>query len=101
MAAALRVEVRLAGRSGFNTYVGCIVGDNSYPTGGWAIDAPGDLGYRRMVVGAKAGYVPEWDAANQKLKIYRDGETGSAGALSELNNGSSVLNGAEMDFIAI
>lgn len=65
-----------------------ITGDSSYATGGYAITA-NQVNFSRitavLAVGANTGYVPVWDAANSKLKVfYGDNNNASDGPLIEV-----------------
>lgn len=58
--------------------------DNSYPTGGEALDLSGDFPILLGVFtdGGKAGYVPQYDYANKKILMYEAGA--DAAALDEV-----------------
>jgi hypothetical protein len=59
---------------------GTIALDSSFLAAGEPIDATGDLGYSDLwITGTSSGYVGSWDAANQKLLMYR--QTAATGAL--------------------
>ena len=61
-----------------------ILMDSSYPTGGEPITGPGTRGYLSMTLAASGGYVPEWDRAAQKLKVYR--QSAATAPLAEVAN---------------
>lgn len=66
-----------------------IATDSSYPTGGESL-TPADLGLstiKFLAASANAGYVPEYDYTNQKLKLYYgDNNNASDGPLIEVPN---------------
>lgn len=51
---------------------GTITFDSTYPAGGEVIDAPGDRDYEHLwfTGSGTGGYVPVYDKANRKLKMY-------------------------------
>lgn len=51
---------------------GTITFDSTYPAGGEVIDAPGDRDYEYLWAAGSGtgGYVPVYDKANKKLKMY-------------------------------
>ena len=61
-------------------YEGTIALDNSYPTGGYAIDVPNNARITTMVCGAAGGYTFHFIASTQKLKVYRGDNTNAAAA---------------------
>lgn len=68
---------------------GTVAFDASYPTGGEPIDATGDIGYQELwITGTTGGYQGSWDAANQKLLMYR--QTAATGALVEVPNATDL-----------
>lgn len=67
---------------------GTISFDSSYPTGGEAIDAPGDVGYEYALVSPNAGYVGYWDRANQKLLAYQ--QSAATSALTQVPNATNM-----------
>lgn len=104
MAATLFIEGSIPGPSGAHLYYGKITMDNSYPTGGEAIDAPGDKGFSKMWLtpaGAVAsnGVVGLWDAVNQKV-IAVWGNAGTASQLPEVT-ATTDLSATVFDFLAI
>jgi hypothetical protein len=70
-----------------------VTGDSSYETGGEALTA-NQLGLSRitaLVPVPNTGYIPVWDAANSKLKIfYGDNNNASDGPLIEIPNATDV-----------
>lgn len=105
MAATLVEEVSIPIGQGFSLCWGTVTFDNSYPTGGEAIDATGDIGYKRFCpAGASDGYVPIWDKTNQKLKLFRQKDPAAAGgadiALPEVAN-TADMSAVSVDFVAI
>lgn len=64
--------------------------DNSYPTGGEAVDLLGLLGWTRLsmvVIPSKSGYVFEWDYTNNKIIVYYgDNNNAADGPLIEVPN---------------
>jgi hypothetical protein len=83
MAISIRIDVvENLGNSKFVT--GTIVWDSSYPTGGESVtinDSTYDVTLERIAhMNANGGgYVYGWDAANQKLKVYRQKDPANAG----------------------
>jgi hypothetical protein len=76
-------------------------GDTSYPTGGEAIDAPGDKGYHHLLVTSSGGYIGQWDATNQKIKAYYgDNNNASDGPLIEVPD-TTDLNAVSFPFIGL
>ena len=73
--------------------VSTITGDSSYATDGEAITA-NQLGLTRitaLVPVANSGYVPVWDQANSKLKVfYGDNNNASDGPLIEIPNATDI-----------
>lgn len=62
-------------------YFGTIALDNSYPTGGEAVDLGSNERIDRLeVTGGKSGYQFSWDSANQKLIVYQGDNTNAAAA---------------------
>ncbi len=62
--------------------------DASYPTGGEAL-TPGDFGLtviEMMIIAPNAGYVFEYDVANEKLKAFWVDTTVDGAALAEVAN---------------
>jgi hypothetical protein len=76
---------------------GTIAFDSSYPTGGEAVDAPGDNGYHHLLVGAAGGYVGYWDRSNQKLIAYQ--QSAATSALTQVPN-TTDLSAVTFPFIA-
>lgn len=63
-----------------------ILMDSTYPSGGEAIDAVGDLGYFYATFDGPSttGYIAKWDKANQKIKVfYGDNNNAADGPLIE------------------
>jgi hypothetical protein len=78
--------------------LGTVQFDNSYPTGGEAIDATGDLGYDIMVF--EGGTVTaSWDKANQKVLAYW-GNAGTASLHPEVT-ATTDLSAVTLQFLAI
>src|SRR4051812_28547200 len=94
MAATLDVQKSISLQSGLRMEVGTISGDAAYPSGGWPISPGGSTGYWKAIVQASAGYVPEYDEAAQRLKVYRQRDPAAAGgadiALPEVANGTNL-----------
>lgn len=105
MAATLTVEGQIPGISGANLYFGTILMDNSYPTGGEAIDPPGDAEYQKMWITARGpvvagqGVIATWDKANKKVVVYW-GNAGSASVLPEVT-ATTDLSTTVFDFLAV
>jgi hypothetical protein len=60
--------------------------DATYPAGGEAIDAVGDIGYLTVWFSGPSttGYIGKWDATNQKIKVfYADNNNAADGPLIE------------------
>jgi hypothetical protein len=77
---------------------GVVTLDNSYPTGGEAIDATGDLGYDTMIFESST-VVLQWDKANQKVVAFW-GNAGTASVLPEVT-ATTYLSTVAAQFIAI
>lgn len=77
---------------------GTIAFDSSYPTGGEAVDAPGDSGYHHLQVGPAGGYVGYWDKANQKLIAYQ--QSAATSALTQVPN-TTDLSAVSFPFIGL
>ncbi len=78
MAATLNEERRIDLAESMVLCFGTVALDNSYPTGGEPIDAPGDFGYVKMFFEGST-YSLAWDKANQKI-IARNGTSEAANA---------------------
>jgi hypothetical protein len=98
MAATLTEEGRISLGGSRALAWGTVLMDNSYPTGGEAIDATGDLGYDAMVFESST-VVLQWDKANQKVVAYW-GNAGSASVLPEVT-ATTDLSAVSAQFIAI
>ena len=105
MAASIRIQ--RAEALGNSTAVwGTIVLDSSYPTGGEAIaiaDTTNDITLERIDVlfAQGAGYLGDWDEANQKLIMrYFDYDAGADGAAIQVPN-TTDLSSVTVDFFAI
>lgn len=62
----------------------------TYATGGEAISIPKVERVKGMIpLGGQAGYVADYDSANQKLKLRQDNGTATAAALPEVANGAT------------
>ena len=72
--------------------------DSSYPTGGEAIDAAGDLGYD-VVIFEPGVIVANWDKANQKVVAYW-GNAGTASVLPEVTDTTSLAT-VTLQYLAI
>lgn len=78
---------------------GSIALDSSYPTGGEAFDAPGDLGYHDLwITGTAAGYLATWDKTNQKLIAYQ--QSAATSALTQVPNATD-LSAVAVRFCAL
>lgn len=74
-----------------------VTGDNSYPTGGWAL-TPSQLGFSNNatdlvvdIIGTGGGFMPEYDYTNQKLKVYWFNYPGAAAAAAaEVTNATNL-----------
>lgn len=88
MAAVVTVRQRRKLSNGF-AIIADVAMDNSYPTGGEAVTT-GQFGLEvfDFVLGAPSGgYVPEFDHANKKLKVfYGDNNNVADGPLIEVPN---------------
>lgn len=82
MAATLTETDRIPIGSSKVLCLGTVTLDNSYPTGGEAIDAAGDLGYDVMIFESST-VVLQWDKANQKVVAFW-GNAGTASLLPEV-----------------
>lgn len=99
MAATLVEEVVIPIGQSKALVLGTVTGDSSYPSNGWALDAPGDLGYSKFIpAGGGGGYVGQWDKTNQKLKAFR--QSAATSALTEVPN-TTDLSAVAFDFIAV
>jgi hypothetical protein len=78
---------------------GTVLLDNSYPTGGEAIDATGDLGYDKVMFEAGGSCVLQWDKANQKVLAFWTGSTVNT-ALVQVPN-TTDLSAVTADYIAL
>lgn len=81
---------------------GTITGDASYPTGGYALNPPGDIDYEGLVAspsgGTTAASVAGWVPATKKLMAY--GSNGAAPAqLVEIANTTN-LSAQVWEFVA-
>lgn len=77
---------------------GTLTLDSSYPTGGEAIDAPGDAGFHHLLVAPAGGYVGYWDKANQKIIAYQ--QSAATSALTQVPNATD-LSAVVFPFIAL
>lgn len=76
--------------------------DSTYPAGGEAIDAVGDVGYFALwfTGPSTTGYVGKWDAANQKVKVfYGDNNNAADGPLIE--NATTDLSAETFDAVGL
>jgi hypothetical protein len=71
MAASVLIEKDISIGATEHLYVVAITLDNSYPTGGYALDPAANQRLERLLVPNAGGYTFEWIPASQKLKIYR------------------------------
>jgi hypothetical protein len=94
MAATLIEE----GREGIFAW-GTVTLDSNYPDGGEAIDAIGDLGYKKVFFEAGTGIVAQWDKANQKVVAYW-GNAGTASLLPAVT-ATTDLSAQVLDYLAI
>lgn len=79
-----------------------ILMDATYPAGGEAIDATGDVGYVAMwfTGPSTTGYVGKWDIANQKIKVfYGDNNNAADGPLIE--NATADLSAETFDAVGL
>lgn len=81
-------------------YRGTIAFDNNYPTGGEAIDVGSNETISYLSAPPSAGYLFEWDRANQKLKVYW-GNAGTASVLPEFTSTGDLSALTAVPFIAI
>lgn len=98
MAATLVEQARISIGESRALCFGTVTMDSSYPTGGEAIDAAGDLGYEKMIFEGGT-VVLQWDKANQKV-VALWGNAGSASVLPEVTN-TTDLSAIVADYIAI
>lgn len=98
MAATLTVREQIPIGSSKVLELGTVTLDNSYPTGGEAIDATGDLGYDTMIF-ESGTVVLNWDKANQKVIAYW-GNAGTASVLPEVT-ATTDLSAVTAQFMAI
>lgn len=82
---------------------GTITGDSSYPTGGYALNPPGDIDYESLVAapagGTTAASAAGWVVSTKKLMAY--GSNGAAPAqLVEIANTTN-LSAQVWAFIAV
>ena len=94
--ASIDIQHSVSIRSGFRIELGTIAMDASYPTNGESLSPGGDRGWWKAFVAPSAGYVPSWDAAAQKLKVYR--QSAATGALTEVPNATD-LSAVSFDVI--
>lgn len=104
MAAVVTIEKEIPIGASERLYLGVIALDNSYPTGGEAIDVAGNTSFRKLFAQPTAGYVFEWDEDGQKLKAFRQRDPGAIGGadvpLPEVTNLADLSALTEIDFIA-
>lgn len=98
MAATLNEEGRAPIGQSRALVWGTVTMDSSYPTGGEAIDATGDLGYEKLVFEGGT-VVLQWDKANQKV-VALWGNAGSASVLPEVT-ATTDLSAIVADYIGI
>lgn len=100
----LQKAANITQMKGIKMSFGTIALDDSYPTGGEAI-TPADLGLAQvfaLIAFPTAGYVPEWDGTNKKLKMYwADYDAAADGALVEVANTTNLSALAAIPFIAL
>jgi hypothetical protein len=81
-----------------------ITGDNSYPTGGWAV-TPAQLGVQRIdrvsadvKSPSTTSYIAQWDYANNKIKVFWTGAAvnGTLGEVTNATNLSTLVLRAEV-----
>jgi hypothetical protein len=73
--------------------------DSSYPTGGEAFDAAGDIGYTRLwITSATTGYAATLDRANQKIMMWQ--QSAATSALTQVPN-TTDLSAVTVEYAAI
>jgi hypothetical protein len=101
MATGTILKTRLL-QSGFNIYHGQITLDSSYPTNGEPIDLALNERIDVMICEQKNGYTFEWDADNQKLKVFRgDNANASPAPGVEVSNAVDLSAVTAIDWIGI
>lgn len=78
---------------------GTVTMDSSHLAAGEAVDAVGDIGYRKFAIaGGGGGYLGVWDKAAQKILVYR--QTAATGALVAVPD-TTDLSAVVFDFLAV
>jgi hypothetical protein len=102
MAAVATISKSQQLASGLNVYVGTIALDSSYPTGGEAIDHADVERFDVILVAGGGGYIFEWDAPNQKLKLMIGDNNNAADAVAvEAANATDVSALTALPFVAV
>lgn len=86
MSATLVVERTIKHSNGVAQDFFKVALDSTYPSGGEAVDVTGDVGYFFATFDGPSvgGYVPKWDRASQKIKLfYGDNNNAADGPLIE------------------
>lgn len=104
MAVTTTVTLEIPMQQGYNAYIGTVAFDSSYPTGGEAVDIASINERIEWMHASGSGYVCEWDAAAQKLKVRRQKDPANAGGadipLPEVAN-TADLSALTVTFCAI
>lgn len=86
-------------------YHGTIALDDSYPTGGEALDLTGNEKFDVLIAQSEGGYVFSFNPSDQKLLAYRQKDPGDAGgadiALPQVANTTDLSALTAINFIAI
>jgi hypothetical protein len=102
MAAVATVTKSEQLQSGLTLFVGTIALDSSYPTGGEAIDLSNAERLDVLIVAGGGGYIYEWDAPNQKLKLMIGDNNNAADAVAvEAANATDVSALTALPFVAV
>jgi hypothetical protein len=101
MAAVATIKKTHQLASGLSVFVGTIALDSSYPTGGEAIDHADVERFDVLTVAGGGGYIFEWDAPNQKLKLMIGDNNNAADAVAvEAANTTDVSALSALPFVA-
>lgn len=86
-------------------YIGTIAMDDSYPTGGEALDVAKNERFETLIADSNGGYVFSFVPSSQKLLAYRTKDPGNAGGadivLQEVANAVDLSGLTAIPFIAI